>query len=494
MEEILMKEREISLIDLIVEILLKWRVIIVWMLVGGILMGGFSYVRSCRTAQAAALEEQLQQTVSEGQTELEYLESVLTNMQINNVNTAISYESLCEAKEAYLQESVMMQINPLEMPRALLTFQVVAEDVETAQRIDRVYEDMVEGGLSQWLADEVQEDVSDAAMSELISLESNSRELLDASDTFKISISHISEEKCIQLAEKVDEYFQEQHSQLIRKMGEHQIQLVNQNFSYVIDTELLDKLQGIQSNMTTWSVNAAKLKDAFSEEEWRYYNCLIANKQQGDSAEVQQSEEGEEAEPSSVTVIRPSVSMKYVLMGMVLFAFLYAFYVFLKYILSGRIRTADDVASLYGVPELGVIPAEKGGKRLFAFVDGWILKLRSWNRRSFATEEAIGLAAVAVKMAAKKEGLNEICCIGCSLKSNAVKTADIIQNILKEADISLKVLNNVLYDQEVMEQLLSARGAFLLERAGETLYDEVSREIELLHRQEIKVLGIIVVE
>lgn len=99
-----------------------------------------------------------------------------------------------------------------------------------------------------------------------------------------------------------------------------------------------------------------------------------------------------------------------------------------------------------------------------------------------------------MKMAAKKEGLKEICCIGCNLKMNAAKAADTIQGVLKDADISMKVLNNALYDQEAMEQLLAAKGVFLMERAGETLYDEVSRELELLRRQEIKVLGIILAE
>lgn len=488
-----MKEREISLIDLMVEILLKWRVIIVWMLVGGILMGGFGYTRSYRTAQAqkAALEAQLHQAESEDLTEWEYLQSILTEIQINNVNTAVSYESLREAKAAYLQESIKMQLDPLNVPRVQLTFQVVAEDVETIQIVEPIYENMITGGLSQWLAQEAGDDVSEAAISELISLGRNSGTLLRGSDTFTVAIYYISEEQCLQLAEEVDEYLQEQHSQLVRTMGAHQIQLVNQNFSYVMDTALLDSRQKIQSDMASWSTSAAKLKDAFSAEEWQYYAYLNADKQQGDSVGEQQSEE---QSALSETVIQPSVSTKYVLMGIILFAFIYAFYVFLKYILSGRIRATDDMTSLYGVPELGVISVEKEGKKLLAFVDGWILKLRDWNKRRFSMEEAIGLAAVAVKMAAKKEGLNEICCIGCNLKTNAVKTADAIQNVLKDANISMKVLNNALYDQEAMEQLLSARGAFLLERAGETLYEEISREIELLHRQEIKVLGIIVVE
>ena len=58
----------------------------------------------------------------------------------------------------------------------------------------------------------------------------------------------------------------------------------------------------------------------------------------------------------------------------------------------------------------------------------------------------------------------------------------------------MTVLNNVLYNQETMAQLEHAKGAFLLEQVGETLYTEIAQEIELLQRQGITVLGIVVVE
>ena len=45
-----MEEREINLIDLLVDIMLHWRGILVFMLIAGIAMGGFSYVRSGRNS------------------------------------------------------------------------------------------------------------------------------------------------------------------------------------------------------------------------------------------------------------------------------------------------------------------------------------------------------------------------------------------------------------------------------------------------------------
>lgn len=40
-----MKEREISLLELIVAMMLRWRIILVWMAAGAVLAGAFSYMR-----------------------------------------------------------------------------------------------------------------------------------------------------------------------------------------------------------------------------------------------------------------------------------------------------------------------------------------------------------------------------------------------------------------------------------------------------------------
>lgn len=470
-------------------------------------MGGFSYVSSVRTSQSqkAQVAEQKAQIAELVQAmavlkleeiDLDQLLDSLTDTQIGNVNTAIWYEQLREAEGIYRQESVKMQVDSMNIPRASLTFQVVAGDVETAERIIRVYEDMA-AGLNQWIAEEVQGE-SATALSELISLTRSSASGQEAVDTFRITVYHVSEKECTQLAEKVNEYFQERQPQLADRMGEHQIRLVNQEFSFVMDMTLLENQQKVQNSIISWNNSAAAVKANFSEKEWQYYNYLTTGTLLKISLEEQESEETETVSEggaiTTITVIQPAVSKKYILMGMVLFAFMYVFYVFIKYILNVRVRVTDNVADIYGVPELGVIPAAGDSKKIFAFVDNWILKLRDWNKRRFTMEEATGLAAVAVKMAARKDGLEEVCCVGCNLKANAVDVADAIQKVLKDVDISMKVLNNVLYDQEAMEQMLSAKGAFLLERAGETFYDEIDREIELLRRQEIKVLGVIVVE
>ena len=65
---------------------------------------------------------------------------------------------------------------------------------------------------------------------------------------------------------------------------------------------------------------------------------------------------------------------------------------------------------------------------------------------------------------------------------------------LKSGVINASVLDNVLYDPANTEKLGEMDGAVIIEKAGRTLYSELTEEIELLKRQQIKILGCVIVE
>ena len=60
-----MQEKEINLVDLMFEVLLRWRVIVVVMVIGAVVLGSFGYSRSRQayqeqSAKVASLEQRLQ--------------------------------------------------------------------------------------------------------------------------------------------------------------------------------------------------------------------------------------------------------------------------------------------------------------------------------------------------------------------------------------------------------------------------------------------------
>lgn len=487
-----MKEREISLIDLIVEILLRWRVITVWMLVGGIMMGTYSFANSYRTQQAQlaakAVQEQEKEQLASTSVE-EYLTKALTAIQINNVNMAMNYEAYVAERRKYLEESLLMQVDALQVPQSRLTFCIVGTDDNRATNLVRIYEDLILSDMLEWLEKEAGAEYTANNYSEAISLDRSSRGLENGVNSFCIDIVHVTKELSVELADMIVRYMSEQQMALQNQLGDHTVEVVSQSFTYVVDNVLMTTQRTYRNEVTSNIAAAEKLKVAFSPAEKAYYDYLVL----GGNEKLEEIQ-GEAGSDADVTIAPAAVNIKFVILGMILFAFVYVFYVFLKYIMNTKLRVIDDMKELYGIAQLGAVPATERKQKVFAFVDKWILKLRNYNKRVFSEEEAVGLAAVAVKMAAKKENMNAVYCIGCDVQEKTVAIAGQISEILDEDNISFTLLNNVLYNQENMAKLADAKAVVLMEKVGETLYEEIANELEILQRQEIKVLGAIIVE
>lgn len=435
-----MKQREISLVDLLVEILLHWRGIVIAMAIGGFLLGAFGYTRSVESAQ----------------------------------NQTALVEELREAAN---------------VARMDVVFLVTSDDLVKTYSIEKVYEDML--GSAELIEQMARETgISAASLSEVYSLARGFKETLNGSDTFKISIVHGDEAVCRKLAEIVIDYLDRKHDVLEGKMGVHEIAVLDQWVGLVGDAGIRDPQKTALDNIFSAKTMAEKLRAGFSLEELQYC-ILMVNEEETQSSEAVAAM----ADVADIPVAAaPKVSLKYVVLGMLLAAVAYAFVIFLRYILDNRLRSTDNLQALYEIPQLGWIPEERGRKKLFGFVDRWFLALRYWNRRRFTREEALNLAVVAVKMAAVKNGLEEICFIGCDMKARALETCQRIRDLLGREDIRVQILDNVLYNAESMEMLGDMKGVVLLEKAGSALYTEIAQELELMKRQEIMVLGGIIVD
>lgn len=473
-----MEEREISLIDLLVEVLLHWRMFIVWMAVGAILLGAFSYVRSGST---------IQQTQAETEKMEQAPEEWLTEEEMRNAKYVAAYENAYLSKVAYFAEASFMKIDANHINRGEVIIVIEAQDHQVSCDIEKAYEGIVQGG--EFIT-KVSEDVgmklsgiNETVLFNRLTVEGNATAETENASCFKIVVINNDEEKCQAMLESVLALLKEKQSDVESALGEHELIVVNKSFGVVADTAVADKQQKVLSDIASMKKTLSDEKEKLSDVERQYYKLLIG--------EVE-AEEEERTVPEAPPA--PGISVKYILLGAVMAAFFYAFVLFMIYIFTAKIRSTDNLQELYNIPQLGLIPADKNRKNIFGFVDRWILSLRNHNKRQFTAEEALKLASVAIKMSAGKETLNEICLVGCGLKERSLDVCEKMKAQLEEENIQVHILNNVLYDAQAMGELEKTKGAVLVEGAGATLYQEIAEELKILNRQEIKVLGGILVE
>lgn len=489
-----MKERDIDILDVIATMLSHWRSVLIAMIIGAILLGGLSYVGSYQAIQNAQQMEEKEATRDETAMEdqLAELEKKMDDSQKIAVLTAIDDEREYTLKKKYFEESVYMQLDAYSIAQIELVYDLQPGDETQVQRLGAIYEDVINSvGLYDWV--EQHTGIAMIYARELISVKTSSStpftngELTGSfgNDSLKITVIQSNDKLCKELADAVKGYVEQQQEKLVPEIGEHKVLLLSEASGSVMST-LMN--QQIEYRNVLFALQTAIIseKTAFTEDQKQYYN-ILTNREGLEEIDTEQ----ESKEVESLVAEKPQMSKKYVLLGAVLFAFVYVAILFMGYIFNSKLRTNDVLQTLYGVPQIGVVVKDTNKK---LFLDKWIDNLRYYGKRKFTAEQSMELAFAAVKIAAAKNGLNSIGLLGCNLSAGADKVCNALKAALEKEGIEVTVLNNVLYDVEAMEQVDTLKGAVLVEKAGSTLYNEITSELELLKRQEVPVLGGIIVE
>ena len=493
-ENTMMEERQVSLWDLMVEILSHWRVLLIAMLIGGISFGGFSYVRSIQNVntQRALLNEQ------EEKGAVSVLEEKLSKEQKNSVSTAILYRRLYEEKLAYRQNSALMQIDPFHVQRAELTFWVESDDLKRTYNIQKVYEDNL---VDIAACDYVKAQCNIDDVEGLIFLEQPTYDHQQESNIVRVQLVHGDTETCHAMADAIVQYVEQLHSKLSDCIGEHDIVLLRRSQGETVNTYILSQQQNSAMEILAAEGNYIRAKNALSDAELQYYEYMweAAKAENSAAGSALRGKAGDDTDNNPKTqntaehIMRPRPSSKYIILGMILFGATVVFGILVLYIMNNRIRSTDNLQQLYHISQLGLITSTPK-KRIFSVLDRWVVRLRYHCQRRFGSEESLNLATVSIKMMLQKRNLNHICLAGCDLTRRAQALCEQIRDRLKEENITVEILNNVLYDAEAMEKLQEMDYVVLVETAGATLYDEIVEELCLLSRQNIQVLGGVMVE
>lgn len=486
-----MQTREIDLLDMIADILSHWRGMIVALVLGAVLLGGVGYMRSFQTAQSAQQQESVVQDEATVQAQLSRLEQSLDDKSRAMVLTVVDDEKEYDLKKTYSENSIYMQLNPLQTVQTELIYQVQTADGSLDGQLGAIYTSLLNNvGVYDWVAQ--QTEIEAGYVGELISAETVSSLTIQwqqamslGTNCVKVSILQSDTEACQKLAEAVKTYISEEQKQLNNELGQHALVLVSETTGFVMNKDLMDEQIKCRNEMASLQSTIATAKVGFTEEQKQYYELLTWEKAEHSEQPAQNVTTEVESKPT------PTISKKYVLLGAVLFAFAYAVVICMVYIFNTRLRETDELQSIYGIPQIGLVIRESGRK---IFLDKWVDSLRHYGKRKFTTEQSMELAFAAIKIAAVKNGLNNICLMGCNMSAGADKVCESLKAALEKEQISVSVLDNVLYDAEAMEKMDAMQGAVLVEKAGSTLYNEVAGELELLKRQDITVLGGIIVE
>ena len=202
-----MQTREIDLLDMIADVLSHWRGMIVALVLGAVLLGSFSYMKSLRTVQ--------------------------------NVQQPETVVKEYDLTKTYSENSIYMQFTPLQTAQTELIYQVQTVDVNMEGQLGALYTSLLNNvGLYDWVGQ--QTGIEAGYVGELISAETVSsltiqskteklqQEMSLGTNCVKVSILQSDAEACQKLAEAVKAYISEEQKQLNNELGQHALILVSE--------------------------------------------------------------------------------------------------------------------------------------------------------------------------------------------------------------------------------------------------------------------------
>ena len=472
------EEQEIDLIDLLFELLMHWRGMVISMLVVAVLAAGYSFLSSKMSAdharqQQEMLSERIEQIQQEGTSSAESVDEEMTESEKLEVQKLLINEELYAKQREYYDNSYLLKCNANFMYQVTLTYTVNATDRTTACDIQQIYSNTIESSaLLQQLSDA--SGVLFASIGEMVDVSADNPDC--GSKIFSVTLTASNQEMADTLTKVTQQYIKNLQKQLRGDGYEHTLDEVCDSQGPVVLGWLVDQQESVQNSILSYESTIASLRDSLSSKSkiWDYYIT-----------------QGGVSEP----IPKVKISLKITLIGAILGIFLYAAVICVQYLMNSTLKRSDDLNQLYRLAALGRVTLPKEGKKLpFQQVDNFILSLRNRNKTLLTETQATELAYTQTALTAKKAGARRVCMVGACLKDETLRICEEIKAKLEQDGFQIEILPDVLYSAQSAEKLDDTEAAVFVETVAGTRYEQMDEELAILNRLGIPALGCITVE
>ena len=460
------QKQEIHLRDMIYKILSAWRLLAVLTVVLALVLGGGKFlldtVRYCRNA-----EENQPQVVTR-----EDLEKELTPLQLSTVKEAEVLRELVAQKEEYAKNSLYLAIDPYHQHTVTLLYYADAKSsLDFTNGIVTAKGEEVAKGYVAYInntlfADNTHENA--VYYREVVKAEA----LENSGYQFAVTVKGATKEAVTQLAEQVKPLVENAQGKMEQIFGSHSLKQINETYSVVVDRQVMEEKEQFLLNLNTLRKNLSTLENGFNSAQLDLY-------QFGMEPITEQ-----QAPPAPV---KPSLRIKYVILGGILGFAIGVVWVALRYMTGSRLRKAEELSEIYGVDCLGILPTKKR-KRKFGFVDRLID--RFFTRKKWTKAQRIDFTVARLQMMSEKYDTTDLVLMtNLKLSKHEKGLVDEVIERLKQGGITVTVGEQIHQNMESYHRVRSCGKVVLLEKEGTSFYTDIQQELVLCRQADIKVLG-----
>ena len=476
------EEVQIDLMTLLHYILRKWRSIIVVMLIVAVAANLYSVKKSMSEAAAVSTTEEV-----DIEKQIENAKEELTADELEQVERVYSmYEynsQLYQENKEYLEKSVLMQLNPNEIPTVMLNYQFKKDQSdEELSNIFTMYENaLLDEDTCTAIIQVFGEEYANTSVRELISV--TDTENGQNSDIIKlqkdknsgilsIQIYAGSEEQCKQVAEIVKTRVLEYTEQLQQIFGNYTVNAISEQYYISSDSDLNMQKSDVVNVVNEVCTVIKNITSGLSEKQIGYFNLLTKDRE--DQTLVKEDTQ----ETANMTANVQYISMKYVLIGLLAGMFLAVCWYAVIYIMTQTVKDVDEVKIITNLPVFGtVLRSNENGKR--KIVDRWIDSWFAHNKKSENNELLLTRISHEVAMLAGQKDKRNLLVACSESDQNLKKQADSLVEKLRELGMNVTSTDSLVSDNtEVLKQLESADSAVFVEQLMKSERNQIREAVE----------------
>lgn len=457
--------QEINLVELFWKILLGWRQSICFAVIFSIVLAGAKYISDVK-----------EYTETQNKNSEEILLTVEEKQQVEDAKTLLSR---IENYQNYLNESELMKINPYEKPIVELQYYVESDYVYnytkdnladyTNDLMSLYYNYVKSGEMSNEIIRGANLSISQADFSELCSVVQNGK-------TMVITVTWAEKDKLKNISECIKAQLSEKELDF-QEVGSHKLKLLRESQNIVADTDLAEKKNTFANNIAYINTQLVTLKASMSEQQLQLLRV----------------ESGFENNAKKVEIGNPVVDYRFVILGAILGIMVASSYLAWRQIFTGKLQNADEVCNGKNIRLLGEITIEKK-KRWLSFIDNKILEMKNRKKRKVSMEQQSKIISANIGLLCEKQNIEGILISGSQYEKLDLQNISKIKKELRDQDILIEEGGNILYDVDSLKKGCRMEYLILVEEIGRAVYSEILEEINKAKEQNIKIMGIIVLQ
>lgn len=511
----------IDLRNLIYNVLKRWRLLIISMIIGGILLNGFGYLKSKKNSDA------IRQTITDYQDKLASgtydekgntlmsipdFEKNLTERQINEVTNLVStykmYQGPYSNTVDYINNSLLMQIDPKSTPTYTIQYLIdthysveypiiekkdytkdIIYSIENILLTDDTYIEIASALTSD------KETIDSSYIRELITLSSNSSTEID-SDTFTITVYGRTTPECETIIKIIKDKMPGVFKRLKLQYSDFDYSLLSEN-SYVAYNKNIQTMQQAKADeLNNIYKTTQGMIQNLTDDQKSYFYALLNNK---DTVSVELPVDTESSEvvidPSTLEI--PAIqkfSLKYSLIGIFAGLAIPCLFIIFITLFSGKIGNINEIETCFGISLLGIWRISSEPKGIFAIIDKLLIKLLDKKGEQDDSEEEFKRIITDISLSASKNKWNSIFIATTSTESSAAEAIKTLSDKLKNKIDTVAFGNTIYCKSDTLEKLISSDAIVLVEQSDVTKTSDVRKESNLCNRYKLPIIGYVILK